>query len=192
MARKRQKTQAERDAEAILARARDLEAVNVHADAAILPRQAEIEVTRAGQKREGQKVTTDTARRLDAFSALKDGMAVGAYDAARRLEADILARMGIYDRAQASERVDRTAGITTDAMRAAGVLVDRVMGRLSARDGNLLYELISPPFDRGGWREHVKYITGETHAHGQAAAVRAACVNLRDAYAVIEQRRAAA
>lgn len=189
---KPRKSAEERDAERLLARARDLDAVNVPPEAAALPSGADIEVTRSGQKREGQKAAGDSARRLDAFSALKDGMAVGAYDAARRLEADILARLGIYDRSGAVQRVDKSAGLTTDAMRAAGIMVDRVLGRLSARDGNLLHELIAPPFCRGSWRDHVRYITGEINAVAQGAVVRAVCVNLRDAYAEIEQRRAAA
>jgi hypothetical protein len=188
---KPRKTPEEREAERILARARDLDAVNLQPDVAALLSGADIEVTRAGQKREGQKVTSDSARRLDAFAALKDGMAVGAYDAARRLEADILARMGIYDRSGAVQRVDKSAGITTDTMRAAGIMVDRVLGRLSARDGNLLHELINPPLCRGTWRDHVRYMTGEVNAVAQGAVVRMVCVNLRDAYAEIERRVAA-
>ena len=186
------KTAEEREAERIAARARDLSSVNMPAEAAILPRQADVEVTRAGEKREGQKAAHDGARRLDAFSALKDTMGVGCYDAARRLEADILARMGIYDRVGAGHRINRTAGFTTDAMRAAGLMVDKVMGRLSARDGNLLFELIDPPIDRGTWRDHVRYITGEINPVAQAAAVRAVTVNLRDAYATLERRGIAA
>ena len=38
------------------------------------------------------------------------------------------------------------------------------------------------PADAAAWRDAVAYVTGETHTHAQAAAVRAACVNLRDAY----------
>jgi hypothetical protein len=176
-------------------RAQDLEAVNLPADAATLPRQDSIEPTRKGQKRasdgkDGKVVDADECRRLDAFSALRSGMVQGAYDAARRFELDLLTRLGMTERGTPMERVDCTAGHTTDAMRLAGIRVDEVMDRLAPRDGWLLVELIAPPIDRGTWRDHVLYITGETHAHAQGSVVRAVCVNLRDAYAALERKAA--
>lgn len=172
-------------------RKRDLEAVNLPEDASILPAQQDIEVTRAGDKRDGQVAKQDGARRLDAFSALKDGMVQGAYDAARRFEIDILIRRGENDRGRPTERVDRTAGLTTDAMIQAAQRIEAVVARLPPRDWWLLMELISPSIDRGTWRETVAFITGETHTHAQGAAVRAACVNLRDAYTAVERKAAA-
>jgi hypothetical protein len=186
---KRIKSQTEREAERLIARARDLEAVNVHPDAAVLPLQQDIEVTRAGQQRQGQKVRTDSARRLDAFAALKDGMAPGAYDAARRLERDILIRMNLSERPASLERVDGSKG-HADAMILAGGRVLAIAARIPPRDYWLLVELIAPPIDRGSWRDHVAYITGETHVHAQGAVVRSACLNLRDAYAAVERRAA--
>jgi len=186
------KAKARRDPEAerLAKLANDLIAVNIPADAAYLPRQQDIETTRQGEKRDGRKVETDQARRLDAFSALKEGMAQGCYDAARRFERDLLTRLGLTDRGPVIERVDCARG-RTDAMILAGLRVDEIADRLPTRDFWLLTELIAPPIDRGTWRDHVWYITGETHAHAQGAAVRAVTVNLRDAYAAIERRAAA-
>lgn len=178
-------------ADKLAKRAQDLEAVNLPADGAALPQQAAIEVTRAGQRREGQKVEGNSARRLDAFSALKDGMALGAYDAARRFEHAIMVRRGEADRGLPTERTNRTAGLVTDAMLRAAEEVDAIVDRLPPRDWWLMMELIAPsrPFDN--WRAVVAFITGETHTHAQAAAIRAVCVNVRDAYLAWERRVAA-
>lgn len=167
-------------------RQRDLEAVNLPADASDLPNQADIEVTRGGDKREGQKVSEDSARRLDAFAALKVGMAPGAFDAARRYEEKLLIRRGENDRGPASERVDKTAGFTTDAMIDAAVWIEAVNAKLPPRDWWLLMELLSPTIDRGTWRATVAYVTGETHEHSQGAAVRAMAVNVRDAAEAVD------
>lgn len=193
MARKpraKPKTPQEIQAEKLETRRKDMEAVNVQSDAAYLPSQEDIQVTRAGEGRGAQTAKHDSARRLDAFEALRDTMAPGCYDAGRKLEADIQARLGITDRGQASERVDCTAGFTTDAMVAAAERVEAVTAHLSVRDHWLLYCLIVP---LGGktWREVVAYVTGEENPNSQGAAVRAATVNLRDAYVAIERRAAA-
>ena len=191
MARTKKKTRAQLDAEKVAARARDLEAVNIHADAATLPVHADIEITRAGAKREAQKVDNDTARRPDAFTALRAGLAQGCYDAARRLEHDLLVRHGLSDRGRSMERVDCTAGLTTDAIISAAQRVEKVQDRMAPRDFWLLNELINPAGREWlNWREAVAYITGENHSEGQAAAVRAACINLRDAYAAMERKAA--
>lgn len=167
----------------------DFAAVNLPTDAAELIRNAAIEVNRAGAQRGAQKVNEDSARRLDAFSALKDGMDKGAYDAARRLERDILARRGEGDRGARSERVDCDAGRDiADLIVRAGQDCDYVKSRLSRRDWWLLVELIQPPVDRGHWRQHVFYITGEANPHAQAGCVRSASVNLRDVYEELDQR----
>lgn len=190
---KPRKTPEQIEAEKTLQRARDLEAVNVPPEAAALPRQADIEVTRAGQARakgDDKKVDHDNARRLDAFEALRSGMAPGAYDAARRLERDMLTRLGLGDSGRQTDRVDGAFG-SADRAFLAGAAVLAVFDRLAPRDGWLLTELIAPAIDRGTWRDHVAYITGETHTHAQGAIVRAVCVNLRDAYAAMERRAAA-
>lgn len=178
---KPRKTEAQLEADRLIQRAHDLEAVNVPPDAATLPRQADIEITRAGQKRDDQKVKENSARRLDAFAALKDGMVQGGYDALRRYELQLLVRRGENDRGPSKERVDRTAGFTTDAMIDAAKWIDEVNERISPRDWWLLAELIAPSIDRGTWRATVAWITGEENPHAQCAAVRALAVNVRDA-----------
>lgn len=164
-------------------RRKDFEAVGLSPEMADLVRNAGIEPTRAGDQREGQTVKEDTARRLDVFSALREGMAKGAYDAARRLERDMLVRRGLGDRGQRTERVDFESTLDlTDLIIIAAQGCDYVKARLSLRDWWLLNELIQPSYDRGDWRAHVLYVTGETNWNAQGAAVRAVCVNLRDAY----------
>lgn len=169
----------------------DLASVNLAPESVALSAYAEVEVTRTGQTREGRKVEGDQARRHDAFSALRTGMAAGCYDAARRFELDLLTRHGLSERTAGTQRIDQTAGHTTDLMRTAGIMVDKVQDSIPPRDYWLLCELIVPPVDRGSWRDHVQFICGEKHTEGQAACVRAATVNLRDAYRAIERRAAA-
>lgn len=141
-----------------------------------------------------------SARRADAFDMLKAGMEPGAFDAARRLERDIRMRRGEHDHGRPLDRVDgdiASAVGRTDQILAAAERVNAVLKRLSPRDALLLVELIYPTAPRDyaqrdsagreigritGWRAIVAIVTGETHAHAQGAAVRAACVNLRDAY----------
>lgn len=180
---------------ALQKRRQDLEAVNLPPEAATLPRQADITVTRAGEQRaratDDKRAGHDTARRQDAFSALSSGMASGCYDAGRRFEADYLAKLGLAGPGvRSAERVDCERG-HVDHMLLAGARVDEVRDQIPPRDFWLLTELIAPPIDRGTWRDHVKYICGERHSEGQAACVRSACVNLRDAYTAIERRAAA-
>lgn len=180
------------EAKRLIERAQDLVAVGLQPDAAVLQAMEDIQVTRAGQKRDGQKVSDNSARRLDAFEALKDGMAVGAYDAARRLEKDILRARREAGSGPMVERVDCDAGKEREfRFITAAANVRAVVGRLAPRDWWLLSELIAPGVDRGGWRAQVAYITGETHTHAQGAAVRAACINLRDVYQALEKRAAA-
>jgi hypothetical protein len=185
------KTAEQQAAEALVKRGLDLEAVNLPKEGSALGTQDNIEVTRKGEKREGRAVEENSARRLDAFEALKAGMVAGAYDAARRLETDILIRRGENDKGRATGRVDRTAGLTTDAMIQAAQRIEQIIDRIPPRDWWLLNELIAPAVERKPWREAVQYITGERHTEGQASAVRAACVNLRDAYAMLDRKAAA-
>lgn len=169
-------------------RRQSLEAVSLSPEIADLISGADIEITRAGEKREGQTVKEDSARRLDAFAALKEGMQTGCFDAARKYEHQIAVRRGENDRGPASERVDQTAGFTTDAMIDAAKWIEEINARLPPRDWWLLMELISPSVERP-WRDTVAYITGETHTHAQGAAVRAMTVNLRDAIEANEKAR---
>jgi hypothetical protein len=197
--RKPRKTPAQLAAEALAKRAVDLESVNLHPDAAGLPLQQDIEVTRAGQAREGRKVDGNVARRLDAFDALRPSMAgyefAGCYDAARRLERDLMIRYGQHDHGRPVDRVDceQAAFNRNDLMIMAGERIDAVMDRLSPREGRLLQELIVPSRDWGHWRRVVAHVTAESNMNAQGAAVRAACVSLRDAYVRLDvaSRRAA-
>jgi hypothetical protein len=137
------------------------------------------------------------ARRLDAFEALREGMVKGAYDAARRLEKDIITARGEHDQGRHLERVDNeNAKDRTDAMVDASRRVDLALGSVGVRDAWLLSELISPSvqtrLSATTWRGIVAYITGETHTHAQGAAVRSACANLVGSYDKIDKMLCAA
>jgi len=191
MAKKPRKTAAQ-IAEELMARKRQaFEAVGLAPEMADLPSNADVDVTRKAEKRDGKTVEENSARRLDAFDALKPSMRgeryIGCYDAARRYEFQLLVRRGENDRGPSSERVDATAGFTTDAMVDAALWIEAVNARLPPRDWWLLMELINPTRDLGGWRATVAYITGEIHDHSQGAVVRAMTVNLRDAIEAVEK-----
>jgi hypothetical protein len=173
-------------AERIMKRAMDFAAANLPADSAALATFHDIEVRRKGQKHEL------TARRSDAFDALRSGMAPGAYDAARRLERDILVSLGQHDHGRHPDRVDceQAAFSRVDIICAASERVRRIRDLMFEREFWLLSELIWPAREHQTWRGAVAYVTGETHAHGQGAVVRAACVNLRDAYERLSRRAA--
>lgn len=176
--RRKPKSPAQILAERGARRARDFEVLGLQPEAANLASSETIEVRRAGRS------NLASARRLDAFDALREGMASGGYDAARRLEADMRLRRGEGDHGRTLIRVDGGANgpALLDRQLAAGRRIDRVLSRIGARDALLLIELIYPSLERPGWRETVAEITGETHAHAQGAAVRGACANLAAAY----------
>lgn len=180
------------EAERILARANELDAVGIQKEAATLQRQQDIAIVRKNEKRDGQTAEHNSARRLDAFAAMKDSMVQGGYDACRRFEMDLLTSLGMGDRGRAMARVDCEGGLDrTDKMVMAGTRVNEVLDRLAPRDGWLLKDLIAPAIDRGTWRDHVAYISGEANWNAQGAVVRAVAVNLRDVYAAMERRAAA-
>lgn len=171
-----------------LIRSRAFEAVGLPADASGLAVHDDIEVTRAGEHRQGKAVAEDSARRLDAFEALRVSMAksdfAGSYDAGRRLERDILISLGQHDHGRPVDRVDceQAAFCRVDAMIDASKRVMWIKARLADREAYLLWELIAPTREYRTWRAAVAYVTGETNWNAQGAAVRAACANLRDAY----------
>lgn len=171
MARKPKITASDKATKALAKRMQDFAAANLEAQAAALPSSANIEVKRKSQK------TELTARRVDAFDALKPSLDPGAYDAVRALERNMLIRARLGDRSAATQRIDCTSGPTSDLTLAAGERVDRVKANLSPRDWWLICDLLS---SRKPWRDVVAYVTGESNEHAQAARVRAACVNLRD------------
>lgn len=170
----------------------DFDAVGLQPEAATLASHSDVQTTRAGDERAGKRVADNTARRIDAFEALRAGMQPGVYDAARRLERDIKIRNHENDRGHAGGRVDCERGKDfTDAAIEAGIRIRNVMRLIGARDQFLLSELIDPGpvsrLARPHWRQSVFYVTGETHDHAQGAAVRAACSNLAEAYSSIER-----
>ena len=181
--RAKPKSPAQIMAERLARRAGDFEAVGLQREAAALASSEAVEVRRAG------RAHVAGARRLDAFDALREGMAPGGYDAARRLEADLRLRRGEADHGRSLIRVDGGGDgpVLLDRQLAAGRRIDAALARVGARDAQLLCELIYPSVERPGWRQTVALVTGETHSHAQAAAVRAACANLAAAY---EGRRA--
>jgi hypothetical protein len=178
--RSKPKSPAQILAERLARRAVEFEAVGLQPEAAALATSAAVEVRRSG------RAHVAGARRLDAFDALRDGMAPGGYDAARRLEADLRLRRGEADHGRSLIRVDGggEGPALLDRQLAAGRRVDAALAWVGTRDGRLLCELIYPSVERSGWRETVAMVTGETHTHAQAAAVRAACANLAAAYEV--------
>lgn len=155
--------------------------VGLQVASSFLEANADIDAERAEREHESR------ARRMDAFEALKEGMVSGAYDAARRLERDIIVARGEHDQGRHLERVDNDqAGDRTDSMVDASRRVLKALGGIGERDGWLLSELISPSvqtrLSATTWRGVVAYITGEENPHAQAAAVRSACANLAMAY----------
>jgi hypothetical protein len=174
-------------AERIAARRATFEAVELQTEAATLKTFEAVQITRAGERRRERTADKNSVRRLDAFDALREGMAPGAYDAARRLERDITVSRGEHDHGRPIERVDCERDTERlDDMIAASRRVEAVLGRMGKRQAWMLVELVSPSpavaLTCQTWRQVVAHITGEENAHAQAAVVRFACVNLRDAY----------
>lgn len=176
-------------ADKALRRSQDFAAVGLSDDAAMLQANDPVEVTRAGSVRvDGKTVDIDVARRLDAFEALRPSMDretfAGAYDAARRFERDVLRSLGQHDHGRTPDRVDceQAAFGRVDAIIDASKRVQRIKDRLSERDAWMLTEMIAPTREWRDWRHTVGHITGESNQNAQGAAVRAACVCLRDAY----------
>lgn len=176
-------------AERALRRRIDFEAVGLSPEASALPENQSVEVIRAGGVRiDGKVVDNDVARRQDAFEALRPSLqtkaCAGAYDAARRFERDILMSLGQHDSGRPVDRVDceQAAFGRVDAVIDASKRVKKIRDRLSERDGWMLYELIAPHRPWTSWRAIVAHITAETNLNAQGAAVRAACVSLRDVY----------
>lgn len=173
-------------ADPIIQREHAMEAVGLQVEAARLERQANIAVTRKGEARlDGKKVEHDIAKRQDAFDALRGTLCPGGYDAARRLERDMLMALLMGDHGRPMERVDEE-GKKDFAHLLAGIKRDEVKARLSSRDWWLLLDLMVPTIQRASWRDHVAYITGETNANAQGAAVRGAVFNLTEAYKILD------
>lgn len=159
-------------------RRQDFEAVGLDPGMAGLPANDPVEV-----RREDQKHKT-SVRRADVFDLLRPKMAVGAFDAVRKLELDMRVRRGEADGGRdLSMRVDREAvKDPMDIRLAAAGRVEAALGGIGARDAWLLSELIYPTREYADWRRCVAYITGEITLNGQGAVVKSACANLADFY----------
>jgi hypothetical protein len=177
---------ADRTARLAAERARDFAAVGLQPEAARLAANSDIEIRRASARH------AEGARRADAFDALRDGMARGAYDAARRLQADMAVRRGEHasggrtlmriDCAGGGAGPDGGAVQRLDRSRGAAARIDAALAKVGARDALLLGELIQPTTSGRTWREIVRAVTGEENPVAQGAVVRAACANLAMAY----------
>lgn len=164
-------------AKAALERAQGFEAVGLQPASAFLAANADVAVQRNTQS------TVQSARREDAFDALKAKMQAGAYDAARRLEKDLRTRRGEDDRGRKLFVVDASkAKDAMDRRLEAGDRVDAVLLGVGERDAWLLVELVYPVGPRDTWRDTVTFVTGETNEAAQGAAVRSACANLARSY----------
>lgn len=180
----------------VAVRSASFAAAGMAPEAARLPQHGDIEVVRTGDARSGKKAAYDQARRLDAFDALKSSMAkdpfVGCYDAAKRFERDVLTSQDLHERGERGDRVDGRPpnSCRLDKVIDAAARLAWLKKRLSERDWYLLHELIAPKQQRPGWRDHAYHVTGEANWNAQGAAVRAACVNARDAYRAYDDEQA--
>lgn len=167
------------------ARARDPAAWGIDRDALALPANAAVATRTDAAGRIAR------AARQDVFDLLRARGRLGpaAYDAARLLQADIgRSNAGAGGVTAYRERVDcqRTPSAPSDAMLHAGERVRSVLARTGAGSASLLLALIEGSAGlgvRGGWREVVAAVCGETLADAQSAVVRQACENLAAAYA---------
>lgn len=126
------------------------------------------------------------AVRQDVFDLLRarGALSAAAYDAARRLQADVArANAGAGGVCAYRERVDsqRRASGPSEAALDAGGRIQRVLARTGAGSASLLLALIEAPAG-SAWRDVVARISGETLADAQSAVVRQACENLAAAY----------
>ena len=170
-------------------RRQDFEAVGLQPDAAVLATAGDIEVSRKTQQ------TEQAARRSDVFLALCRGMATGAYDAARRLERDILMAAGLSDRGLRLVSVDETTEGRSrmDRMLAARDRLDSLRDIMPEHEFWLMCELIDPKRPNGGqprsWRDVVGYVTGEELPDAKPALVRNACQSTAWAYRLLDEGR---
>jgi hypothetical protein len=81
-----------------------------------------------------------------------------------------------------------------DARLRAGERLRRVLGLTGAASARLLMAIVEPHAalgQRTDWRSVVAHETGERLADAQAGALRAACLNLAEAYALFDRGRRA-
>jgi hypothetical protein len=177
------------------ARRMNFAAVNLQPEASTLRSHTDVAIARAGDKTaESQRAANDAVKRLDAFSALRDSFVPGGYDAVRDFEALLTIRRGEQDRGRNFSRVDCDEAKTdrTDAMISAGRTIDLIVSRMGERNAWLVYELLSPSsvttLRATTWRDIAAYVTGETNPVAQAALVKAAVKDLKDAITPAAER----
>lgn len=134
-----------------------------------------------------------SARRRDVFERLLSGQRGHiALAAVRRLQTDLAVRhTGSGGVARYAPRIDASPADDPFAERRlrAGARARRVLSRTGTASARLLLALIEPDAALGqgvAWRAVVERETGERLADAQAGALRAACVNLAEAYAELE------
>ncbi|HEY1561894.1 MAG TPA: hypothetical protein VGF71_13580 [Caulobacteraceae bacterium] len=136
------------------------------------------------------------AQRRDVFERLLGGQQGNAALAAvRRLQADLAARhAGCGGVARYAARIDAGPAEDPFAERRlrAGGRARRVLSLTGTASARLLLALMEPDAALGkrpDWRAVVERETGERLADAQAGALRAACVNLAEAYADLDRSR---
>ncbi len=152
-----------------------------------LPANRDVQAARDGRGR------VVHAHRADVFEILhaRGGLAEAELKAARRLEADMGLRAGLFRPGEAWVRVDAqgcSEGVT-QRMVDAGRRVEAALAAVGPRQALLLRALVEPAMTRGAgidWREVVARETREDNPHVQAAMVRSACDNLALAYRAID------
>jgi hypothetical protein len=134
--------------------------------------------------------------RYDGFALLRsrDAITDAQEKAVRRLEEYVAIRYRV-DQARASdERVDRTSSpgpLVTDASMEAADLIRDIGSATGGHSFSLLLAILEPQVHTGqpvNWRAKVLEVTGERFPHGQVALIRAACENLRQAWAAYDNR----
>ena len=146
------------------------------------------------------RTKTRRITRFDCFALLhqREGITSDQFTAVRRLQGDIAIRYRVDGEAGVRLVVDQSSSAEMVTARSldAGKRVDEALAEIGPLSKEILLRLSEPEVINGqqvNWRAAVQTVTGEAHPHGQSALVRAACENLRMAYAEIDKqpRRAA-
>lgn len=131
--------------------------------------------------------------RRDVFDRLLAGERPSMLAAVRRLQADVGSRIGSAGGVgRYAERIDvsRVDDLRLDRQLSAGARLGKVLALAGQRSARLLLALVEPETALGrstDWRKVIEQETGERLAEVQAEVVRAACVDLADAYADLDR-----
>lgn len=156
-------------------------------DALALPANQAVAAVRDGRGR------VVAAYRADVFDILhgRGGLSEIELTAARRLEADMAQRVGLFRPDHLYVLIDDQGAVegATQRMIEAGRRVEQALAVVGPRQALLLRSLVEPAILHGrvvDWRAVVARETGEANPHVQAAMVRSACDNLVLAYQAID------